>query len=52
MAFPSVKRQGNRPTHLLTKQALGLADFSSWIEECHCFLEQALIHDVSVSLSL
>ena len=52
VAFPSVKRQGNRPTHLLAKQALGLADFSSWIEECHYFLEQALIHDVSVSLSL
>ena len=46
-----VKRQGNRPAHLLAKQALNLADFSAWIEECPCFLEQALVHDVSVSLS-
>jgi len=52
VAFSYVKRQGNRPTHLLAKQALGLADFSTWIEEYPYFLEQALIYDVSVILSL
>ena len=51
VSFSHVKRQGNKPAHLLAKQALGLDDFSAWIEECPCFLEQALVHDVSVSSS-
>ena len=44
--FSPVKRQGNKPTHVLAKQALGVVDFIAWIEETPCFLEQALIHDV------
>ncbi|XP_075670222.1 uncharacterized protein LOC142639988 [Castanea sativa] len=52
VSFSHVKRQGNRPAHILAKQALGLADFSAWIEECPCFLEPALVHDVFLSLSL
>lgn len=43
VAFSYVKRQDNRPTHLLAKQALDLADFSARID---------LIYDVSVTLSL
>ena len=46
-----VKRQGSRSAPLLAKQALSLADFCAWIEEYPCFLEQALVHDASVSLS-
>ena len=52
VSFSHVKRVGNKPAHLLAKQALGLDDFSAWIEECSYFLEQILVHDdVSVSLS-
>ena len=51
VSFSHVEWQGNRPAHLLAKQALGLADFSAWIEECPCFLEQALVQDVFISLS-
>ena len=50
VSFSHVKWQGSRPAHLLAKQALGFADFSAWIEGCPCFLEQALVHDISVSL--
>ena len=45
--FSHVKRQGNRPAHVLAKHALGITDFIAWIEETPCFLEQALIHDVT-----
>lgn len=41
--FSHVHWQGNRPAHLLAKHALGISDFSIWIEE-------ALLHDV-LSLS-
>ena len=50
VSFSHVEWQGNRPAHLLAKQALGLASLSAWIEECPYFLEQILVHDVSVSL--
>ena len=52
VSFSHVKRQGNKLAHLLVKQALGLDDLSAWIEECPYFLKQALVHDVSVPLSL
>ena len=45
--FSHVKRQGNRPTHVLAKHAFGITDFIAWIEETPCFLGQALIHDVT-----
>ncbi|XP_075633540.1 uncharacterized protein LOC142606004 [Castanea sativa] len=38
--------QGNRPAHLLAKHSLSINDFSVWIEESPCFLEQALLNDV------
>ena len=46
VVFSHVRRQGNCPTHLLTKHALGIDDFSVWIEEVPCFLQQALLKDV------
>ena len=46
VVFSHVRRQGNCPTHLLAKHALGIDDFSVWIEEVPCFLQQALLKDV------
>ena len=46
--FSHVGRNGNRPTHLLAKHALSVADLSIWVEEFSCFLEQALNQDVVV----
>ena len=43
-----VKRQRYKPAHLLAKHALGIVDFIAWIEETPCFLEQALIHNVTI----
>ena len=31
---------------LLTKHAMDIIDFSTWMEENHCFLKEALLHDV------
>ncbi|XP_075655169.1 uncharacterized protein LOC142625383 [Castanea sativa] len=45
--FSHVKRQGNRSAHVVAKHALSIVDFIIWIEETPCFLEQALIHDVT-----
>lgn len=50
--FNHVGRQGNRPAHLLAKHAFGIEDFSVWIEETPCFIEQALLHDVSPIVNL
>ena len=46
--FSHVGRKGNRPAHLLARHSLGIADLSVWVEESHCFLEQALNQDVVV----
>ncbi|KAL0004241.1 hypothetical protein SO802_011802 [Lithocarpus litseifolius] len=46
--FSHVRRQGNRPAHFLAKHALGIDNFSVWIEESSCFLEQALLNDVEL----
>ena len=48
VAFSHVGRQDNRPTHMLAKHAIRIVDFSVWIEETPCFLEQVLLHDVIV----
>ncbi|XP_075674771.1 uncharacterized protein LOC142643956 [Castanea sativa] len=45
--FSHVKRQGNRLAHVLAKHVFGNVDFIAWIEETSCFLEQALVHDVT-----
>ena len=49
VVFSRVCRQDNRPTHLLAKYASGIDDFSVWLEEERCFLNQALIQDVTYS---
>ena len=50
VVFSHVRQQDNKTTHLLAKHALGVVDFSAWIEELPYFLEQALNHDISVPL--
>ena len=47
VVFSHVRRQSNKPTHLLAKYAFGIDDFSVWLEEEPCFLNQALIQDVT-----
>ena len=50
VGFSHVHWQDNRPAHLLAKHALGIIDFFTWMEEFPYFLEQSLIHDVSIPL--
>ena len=45
--FSHIRRQGNSPAHLLAKYASNLDNYMTWMEENPCFLEQALLHDVS-----
>ena len=44
--YSHVRRQCNRPAHLLAKHASGIIDFIAWLEENPCFIEQSLHHDV------
>ncbi|XP_075665921.1 uncharacterized protein LOC142635688 [Castanea sativa] len=37
--FSHVRRQGNRPAHLLAKHTQNIVDFSMWIEESSYFIE-------------
>ena len=48
--FSHVCRSWNLPPHLLAKFAVGISNYFTWIEKCHCFLEQALVQDVSSAL--
>ena len=48
--FSHIRRQGNKPAHLLTKHAKCIVDYVAWIEETPCFLMQALTHDVPISI--
>lgn len=50
-----VKRKGNSPAHLLAKYALGISDFSVWVEESPGFLDEvdeALLQDVLLASSI
>ena len=49
VVFSHARRQYNRPAHLLAKYTLGINDFSVWLEENSCFLNQTLIQDVKCS---
>ena len=49
--FFHVCRQANRPAHLLAKYTLSIDDFSVWLEESLCFIEQSLLNDVLLILS-
>ena len=44
--FSHVRRQGNRPAHLLVKYASSISDYLAWSNENYYFIEQTLIHDV------
>ena len=45
-----VRRQGNKPAHILANYALSLNEYVVWIEETPCCIEQALVQDfVSIS---
>ena len=44
--FSHVCRSGNKPTHILARQALSLVNNVIWIEETSCCIQQALIQDV------
>lgn len=44
--FSHVRRQCNRPAHLLAKYAVVIVDFIAWLEENPCLIEQSLHHDV------
>ena len=44
--FSHLQQQGNRPAHLLARNALGIDDYVAWIEESPYFLKQTLFHDV------
>ncbi|KAL0017569.1 hypothetical protein SO802_004638 [Lithocarpus litseifolius] len=48
--FFHVCRSENLLAHLLAKFVVGISDYFAWIEECPCFLEQAIIQDVFSAL--
>ena len=43
--FSHVKRQGNRPTHLLASFAKGIDSYVTWLEETPSFIESSILHD-------
>lgn len=49
--FSHVRKKDIVPAHILAKQALCIDDFIAWIEESHCFVEQAPFQDVSIAFS-
>ena len=46
--FSHVRRTGNKPAHILARQAQNLVNDIIWIEEIPCCIQQALIQDVFV----
>ena len=49
VVFSYIRSQCIRPAHLLAKYASGIDDFSVWLKEEPCFLNQVLIQDVTFS---
>nr|POE53705.1 hypothetical protein CFP56_36866 [Quercus suber] len=46
--FSHVRRTGNKPAHILARQAQNLVNDIIWIEEIPCCIQQAIIQDVFV----
>ena len=46
--FSHVCRTGNKPAHILARQAQNLVNDVIWIKEIPCYIQQALIQDVSI----
>ena len=46
--FSHVRRIGNKPAHILARQAQNLVNDVIWIEEIPCYIQQALFQDISV----
>ena len=46
--FSHVRRIGNKPAHMLARQAQNLVNDVIWIEEIPCYIQQALFQDISV----
>ena len=46
--FSHVHRIGNKPIHILARQAQNLINDVIWIEEIPCYIQQALIQDIFV----
>ena len=49
--FSHVKRQGNRPAHILAQFAKQIGDFQVWLEETPSLIEYACTQDVTISCS-
>ena len=49
VGYSHVRRTGNKPAHILARQALSFVNDVIWIEEIPCCIQQTLIHDVLVS---
>ena len=50
VSFTQVKRDGNRPTHILAQFAKQVGDFVVWLEETPTLIEDACSQDVSLTL--
>ena len=50
--FSHVKRQGNRPTHLLASFAKGIDSYVTWLEETPSFIESSTLNDAMYLSSL
>ena len=46
--FSHVKRQGNRPAHILAQYAKNIVSYVTWIEQNSSIVEFALAHDILV----
>ncbi|KAL0010764.1 hypothetical protein SO802_005872 [Lithocarpus litseifolius] len=46
VAYSHVRRTGNKPAHILARQAQSFVNDVIWIEEIPCCIQQALAHDV------
>ena len=45
-AFSHIRRDGNKPAHILAQHAQFVSDFVAWVEETPSFLETVIASDV------